>query len=471
MPPVRLSALDASFLAAESPVAHMHVGWGAVFEPPAEGLPPSFAELREHVAARLGRAARYRQRLAPVPFGVHDPVWVDDDAFDIEHHVLRSDAPSLAGLMEVAMSSQLERSRPLWELWVAERLADGRIGIAGKAHHCMVDGLAAVELAALMLDPGPEPPPPERDAWRPAPAPSPAALLVRARVDRVGAELDVVRLPVRVLRSPARRVAEFAVGARRVGLALSHSFGSRAPVSRFDASSSPLRRLGTVSRPLEDLRRIKARHRTTINDVVLAVCAGGVRSYLQQHGDPPIRLKAMVPVSVRAAGAGSELGNRISFTFLELPCDEVDPVRRLRKINRVTTQRKRSGEPLGADTVLGLVAHAPRFVQHATVRLVASPRVFNLVVSNIPGPTQPLYMRGCRLVEAYPVVPLAERHALSIGVTTIAGRACFGLYADRKALPDVDLLARDLDDAIDELLAPGADGHRPGRRPPLPTRA
>jgi WS/DGAT/MGAT family acyltransferase len=182
-----------------------------------------------------------------------------------------------------------------------------------------------------------------------------------------------------------------------------------------------------------------------------------VRRYLQQHGDPPIRLKAMVPVSVRSTDPASELGNRISFIFLELPCDEPDAVRRLRAINEVTAQRKRSGEPLGADTVLKLVAHAPHFLQHATARLVASPRTFNLVVSNIPGPTQPLYMRGCRLVEAYPVVPLAERHAVSIGVTTIAGRACFGLYADRKALPDVELLAQ--------------DGHRPRRRPPVPAPA
>jgi diacylglycerol O-acyltransferase / wax synthase len=466
MPLARLSALDASFLAAETPAAHMHVGWSALFEPPTDGPRPTFDDVRAHVGARLGRAARYRQRLVGVPFGVHDPVWVDDEEFDIEHHVLRADAPDLGGLVEMAMSSQLERSRPLWELWVAERLADGRIGVAGKAHHCMVDGLAAVELASLMLDPTPEPPG-EADAWRPAPRPSWAELLAGGLVDRFREELRLVRAPAWVLSSP-RRLVESAVEARRVGLALAHSFATPAPLSRFNAPSSPLRRLGTVSRSLDDLRRIKERHGTTVNDVVLAVCAAGVRSYLQHHGDPPIRLKAMVPVNVRATDAASELGNRISFIFMELPCDDPDPVRRLRSINRVTTERKRSGEPLGADTVLKLLAHAPHFIQRATARLVASPRTFNLVVSNIPGPTQPLYMRGCRLVEAYPVVPLAERHAVSIGVTTIAGRACFGLYADRKVLPDVELLAHDVNDAIDELLAQGADGHRPRRRLPVP---
>src|SRR5438067_700317 len=159
MPAVRLSALDASFLTAETPAAHMHVGWASLFEPPDDGPRPGFDELREHVAARLHRAPRYRQRLARVPFGVHDPVWVDDEAFGIEHHVLRGDTSDLAGLVDRAMSSQLERSRPLWELWIAERLDDGRIGVVGKAHHCMVDGLAAVELSSLMCDPEPDPAP------------------------------------------------------------------------------------------------------------------------------------------------------------------------------------------------------------------------------------------------------------------------------------------------------------------------
>ena len=159
--------------------------------PPSHGRPPTFTELRDHIAARLGRAAHYRQRLANVPFGVHDPVWVDDEEFDIDHHVLHAaDARQLGDVASVAMSSQLERTRPLWEIWVAPRLADGRIGIAGKVHHCMVDGLAAVELAALLLDPIAEPPPPPRDRWRAAPAPRGSELLARGLADRVREELS-----------------------------------------------------------------------------------------------------------------------------------------------------------------------------------------------------------------------------------------------------------------------------------------
>jgi diacylglycerol O-acyltransferase / wax synthase len=456
----RLSALDASFLAAETATAHMHVGWAAVFDPPDDRPPPGFGELRDHVAARLGRAPRYRQRLAPVPFGVHDPLWVDDEAFDIDHHVLLAGASDLRGVVDLAMSSQLERSRPLWELWIADQLDDGRIGVVGKAHHCMVDGLAAVELASLLLDPERDPEPVTAQDWQPEPAPGRMSLLASGAVERVRGELYVLRLPARLLASPRRRLGGLVGDTRRTALALGHSLGTPAPMSLFNKPSSPLRHLGTVGRTLEDLRRIKTRYGTTINDVVLAVSAGGVRRFLQQHGEPTIRLKAMVPVSVRATGAASELGNRISFIFIELPCDQPDPVHRLLTISRVTSERKQTGEPQGADTVLKLAAHSPHWVQHAITRLIASPRTFNLVVSNIPGPQQPLYMRGCRLAEAYPIVPLAERHAVSIGVTTIAGRAYFGLYADRKSLPDVDLLANDVDDAIDELL-PHPDGHRP----------
>jgi WS/DGAT/MGAT family acyltransferase len=234
---------------------------------------------------------------------------------------------------------------------------------------------------------------------------------------------------------------------------------------------SPYRALATIARPMDELRAIKRGYGCTINDVVLAASTGGVRRHLERHGERPARIKAMVPVNVRDRdngngngndnGNGEGLGNHISFMFVELPCDEPDPVRRLLAINRVTSDRKLSGEPQGADTMLKAAAHSPHRIQHAITRLVASPRTFNLVVSNIPGPRRPLYMRGCRLVEAYPIVPLAERHAVSIGVTSIAGRVCFGLYADRKTLPDVDLLASDLDDAIDELLAGDpTDGHR-----------
>lgn len=453
MAAARLSPLDASFLEVESPTAHMHVGWAAAFSPPEDGPAPSFERLRDHIASRLCLAPRYRQRLAPVPLGLNDPVWIDDSRFDVSRHVLRAPHPELTDVVDMVMSTQLPRDRPLWEVWIADRLADGRLGVVGKVHHCMVDGLAAVELGALLLDPTPEAPPRDRrtEGWRPAPAPRRLGLLTDGLLDRVREELDLVRVPARIARSP-KRLFDYAEQAQRAARALQHSFSPATPVAPFNEPISPYRHLATARRPLDDLVRIKRRFGTTVNDVVLAASAGAARRFLEQRGQRPIKLKTMVPVSVREPDAGQELGNRIAFIFVDLPCDEPDPVRRLRDIHLATSERKDAGESHGAEAVLQMVSHAPHRLQRALSRLVASPRTFNLVVSNIPGPTQRLYMLGCGLEEAYPVVPLADRHAASIGFTTIEDRAFFGVYADRKSLPDADLLAEDVDESVEELL-------------------
>jgi diacylglycerol O-acyltransferase len=448
--PDRLTPLDASFLNLETSSAHMHVGWAAVFDPPTGRSAPSFEQLRDHVSRRLCRAPRYRQRIADVPLGVARPVWVDDEGFDIRNHVRRADTDSLVELADRAMSIPLGRERPLWEMWIAERLDDGRIGLVGKAHHCMVDGIAAVELASLLLDPGPHAAPDEPDRWEPERAPSAPRLLGDGVLDVGRRGLGMLAAPARLAASPGR-LADLPRLAQGAGRALVHAFVPTRPIGPFNDPISPYRHLATVHRPLEDLRTAKRAFGTTINDVVLAVSAGGVRSFFEERGQAPARLKTMVPASVRA-GDGGALGNQIAFLFLELPCDEPDPVRRLMEINAATVARKEAGEPEGADAVLELVGFAPSPVQRVMSRIIASPRIFNIVVSNIPGPTEPMYMLGCRLREAYPVVPLADRHAVSIGFTTVAGEAYFGLYADRDALPDADALAKALDESLDELL-------------------
>ncbi len=200
----RLSTLDASFLEVESACAHMHVGWAALFAPPRGRPRPTFEELRDHVAGRMSRAPRYRQKLAPVPLGVNVPVWVDDEDFDIRRHVRRATATDLGEATDEVMSAQLDRDRPLWELWIADRLADGRIGAIGKAHHAMVDGLAAVELATLLLDPTPEPAPPEDDGWRPQPRPGALSLLADGVLDRGAQALELATWPLQLARRPGR---------------------------------------------------------------------------------------------------------------------------------------------------------------------------------------------------------------------------------------------------------------------------
>jgi diacylglycerol O-acyltransferase / wax synthase len=450
MPASRLSALDASFLEVESAAAHMHVGWVARFAGHAGRRVPDVDAVREHIADRLAAAPRYRQRLVPVPLGVHDPMWSDDPDFRIERHVLGAASSDVGVVADAVMSRPLARDRPLWEMWVVDD-AEGGFALVGKAHHCMVDGLAAVELGTVLLDPGPD----QASESRPAPeaesTPAPVAVLARAVIDRVSEQLSVVRAALDLARSP-RRLRDVPADMTRMARALGHSLLPLAPPSVLNRPSSPVRHLAMLSRPLDDLRQIKTHHHTTINDVLLAAAAGGLRGFLAERGDPPVDLKTMVPVSVRGDGGDGELGNRISFLFTELPCAQAEPLVRLMTINKETARYKAADEAAGSDAALRALGHVPRMVQHAASHLVASPRVFNLVVSNIPGPRLPLYMLGCELKEVYPVVPLADGHALAIGMTTVQRDACFGLYADREALPDVDRLAGHIDAAIDELL-------------------
>jgi diacylglycerol O-acyltransferase / wax synthase len=445
----RLSPFDASFLEVETPAAHMHVGWVAEFSAPADGALPGFQRLRNHIERRLPRAPRYRQKLATVPLGLHAPEWVDDPGFSIDRHVYRAPGP-LHDLVGEVMSIPLRRDRPLWEMWICEDSERRRIGVAGKAHHCMVDGIAAVELASLLLDPTPMSSPGELDDWRADPEPGGGGLLARGARDRLRDQLGLLRLPLRAVTSPSRTAGEFANGVTRVARALEHSLRA-APASPLNQPLSPSRSLAWVQRPLEDLRRVKHAHGTTVNDVLLAAVAGGARTFFARRGDQPVPLKAMVPVSVRDENA--ELGNQISFVFAELPCEEPSPVRRLRQVHALMAQRKQDHEPEGADLAFKAAEYAPGIVQRAVSRIFSSPRTFNLVVSNIPGPAQPMYMLGCPLEAAYPVVPLADRHALSVGMTSVRDRACFGIYADRETIPDADHFARGVDAAISELLA------------------
>jgi diacylglycerol O-acyltransferase / wax synthase len=446
----RLSALDDSFLAVENASAHMHVGWAAAFRRPEGGQAPRFNELRDHIATRLCRAPRFRQRIASVPFGVNAPIWVDDEHFDVNRHVLRSNATRLRDLADSCMSTQLRRDRPLWQICVADRLEDGRIGVVGKVHHCMVDGIAAVELGSLLLDPTSDPPAADSDRWRPRKAPSAARRLIGGVIDLVREEASLAKLPARVMRSPGR-IGELVEPVRRVRDALAESLRASEPREPVNQPITGARHLAWFSRPLEDLKRIGRPLGASVNDVLLAASAGGVRSFMRSRDLDPVRLKTMVPVNVRD-GETAELGNRISFVFVDLPCDEPDPLRRLQDVRLDMTERKEAGIPEGGDTAMAAVKYLPRPAQHAITRMIASPKTFNLTVSNIPGPRQPMYMLGCEMEAAYPVVPIADKHAVSIGMTTIGDQACFGLYAASEMLPDSDQLAAAMNASIDELL-------------------
>jgi WS/DGAT/MGAT family acyltransferase len=452
----------------------MHVGWVSLFYPPERGAPPGSGELIEHIAARLVRAPRFRQRLAEVPLGLHEPVWVEDEGFDVEAHLHAApDGEDVGALTDRVLSEPLARDRPLWEMWIASGLPDGRVALIGKAHHCMVDGVALMQLGNLLLDRRPDSRPQgggrrarttaeaggsqtgstgaagDGDA---SGAPSATERLGRAVLDRAVEGATVALAPLRLAGTPARaaRVPGVAIRGART---LAHTVLPPAPASPLNRAGSGERHMVRVTRPLDDIRSVRKRFGVSPNDVVLAACAGALRRFAERRGDEPGPLKAMVPADVRSGSDAAGSGNRISFLFIELPCHERDPVRRLLAVNRATAQRERDGEAADVDAALRGLALAPRTLQRAIAHAVAHPRLFNLVVSSIPGPAVPRYLRGCRLAEIHPAVPLAERHALSIGVVTVAGRACFGLYTDARTLPDADSLAGDLEHALDQLLA------------------
>jgi WS/DGAT/MGAT family acyltransferase len=450
MTPSRLSALDAAFLAIESEHAPMHVGWAALFGPPADGPAPSFEQIRAHIEGRLHRAPRYRQRLAAIPLGLDDPVWIDDARFDVARHVRHADHDDFGALVDEIMSTPLDRDRALWELWIADALPDGRIGVVGKAHHCLVDGLAAVELMALLLDATPEPDGGVAEGWLPRAVPGAATLLGDAIAHQADKALALARVPLGWMREP-RTVVELPKLAWRVAQAVVHTAQPLAPPSRLNGAMTAMRHLAWHSRPMDDLRIIKRRFGTTVNDILLSASAGALRALHEQRAEQPHDVKAMVPVSVQAPGEG--WGNRIAFMFLELPCEESDPVWRLREIHVAMRERKREGEPQGADSVLEALSYAPRAVRRVASKLLASPRLSNLTISSIPGPSVPLYLMGCEVERAYPIVPLTDGHGISIGMTTIHERACFGIYAQAELAHDADRIARGIDEAIGELLA------------------
>ena len=432
----RLSALDTSFLEVETPTAHMHVGWAAVFDPPEGRQRPGFDELLAHIGGRMSRAPRYRQRLAEVPLGAADPVWVDDPRFRVERHVRHSQSTDLSSLIDDVMSRQLRRDRPLWEVWVADRLADGRLAIVGKAHHCMVDGLAAVELATLLLDPEPDPPAPEPDSWTPAEPPGGLGLLASGLAHRAGTLLEVATTPLRLATRP-REALRLPALAAETGRAVADSVRPGAGGSRFTGRGSPLRHLATARRPLDDLRGTARAVGASVNDVLLAAVAGGVHAFEVERGGSPEALKTMVPVSVRSPGSDgdAELGNRIAFVFVDLPCDEPDPLRRLETVAAEMGTRKESDEPEGADALMRLLAYVPRTLQHIVLAARVEPPHVRPRRLEHPRAARAAVDARLRAREAYPIVPMADSHSLSVGLTTVCDEAFLGVYVDRERFP------------------------------------
>ena len=472
-----LTALDATFLELEEAdeSAHMHIGAIMVFDPPPAARPPSREELCLHLASRLQQLPRYAQRLSsPRTGGLSWPEWKDDPTFDLSRHVARAALPAPGGREELQewasgfFSQRLDRHRPLWEMAIVEGLADGRWALATKTHHCMVDGVSSVDVGHVLLDltpdatpapeatPAPAMPPPSTGGADPAPLErlahawegvAPADTILRAA--RMGAH--GVLHPRETLRS-----AQAALGL------LVRDELQAAPRTSLNVPMGTRRRFEVVRYPLADLKEIKDELGGTLNDVVLATTASGLRALLRSRGEalPERGLRAMVPINVRDASERLALGNRVSSLFVELPVVEVDALTRYRETVARSRSLKADGhQAAGTSAVIELAGLAPP-VLHATIaQALYARRLFNLTITNVPGPQLTLYGFGAPLREIHPLVPLAAEHTVGVAVLSYDGNVFFGVVADPDAVPDLDVMLGALRRSVEELLAAARSGN------------
>ena len=460
--PDRLSPLDASFLFAEHRTAAMHVGAVMTFAPPENGTfdADAFIELIGH---RLALVPRYRQKVREVPGGLGLPVWVDDPDFDLAFHVRRSALPQpgteevLLELVGRLLSRQLDRKRPLWEVYLVEGLADGRFAVVTKTHHAMVDGLASMDIGAVLLDLTPEPRETPGGEWNPAPEPSGLELAASAAAHALRRPREVIDVAGRVL-ADVREAAGAVTRTVEGVLAAGRSAVATRPVQPLNAATGQQRRYGMLRASLADHRKVRKAHGGTVNDVVLAVVTGALRRWLISRGEPltaDTAVRAMVPVSVRARARGEAgAGNSISAYLVDLPVAEEDPLARLATVREAMEVHKRSGQSIGAQALVGLVGLAPPILHSLGARLASqySSNFYNVLVTNVPGPPRPLYAMGARMLDMFPVVPLGGGQAVAVGITSYDGGVHYGLTADRDALPDVHVLAAAMGEALAELV-------------------
>ena len=453
----RLTGLDASFLHIESDTSHMHVAGVMLFE----GSPPSRDDLVEALDRKLHLVPRYRQKLAFVPLAQGRPRWVDDPHFNPDYHVRMTALPEpgseeqLRNLAGRVFSQQLDRDKPLWEMWVVEGLEGGnRWALLSKTHHALVDGVSGVDIASVLFDLSKEPAPVSEPAkrWLPRPLPSRTQLLAEALFERATMPGEVARGVRAVFRAP-RRIAGAAVGALAGVGAMAWAGMSPAPPSPYNTAIGPHRRFTWVRCSLADVKEIKNSLGGTVNDVMLAIVAGALGRDLRRRGVDVagLELRAMVPVSVRSEDARGALGNQVAAMMAPLPVGYDDPVVRLQRIAASMERVKDSGQAVGAQMLTELTGFAPPTIMGQASRLVSRQRFFNLVVTNVPGPQIPLYMLGREMIELFPMVPLAPNQGLGVAIMSYNGRISFGLVGDYDALSNLDQLAIDFQESLAEL--------------------
>ena len=456
----RLRPADMAFLADESASAPMHNATLEIFEPSSGGF--DYEKLLGLIADRIAFVPRYRQRIRAVPGRLANPVWVDDDDFDLTYHVRRSALPrpgSMEQLRELVariMSRRLDRNRPLWEVYLVEGLEGGRFAILSKSHQILVDGISTVDLGQVLLDVDPRPREVVHDHWRPEREPSPPALVAEALSEQV-------RNPARLaetVRGNVDGVWRVAGSVGRAAVTTAGVLSNRrwTPDTPIHARLSEQRRFVSVRTDLQDYRTVRRVHGGTVNDVIMATIAGAMRAWLMTraeavHGSRSLR--AMVPMSVIDNELEpTSLGSQVTGHLVNLPIGESSPVVRLHQVSYAFKAHKDTGMAVAAARLADVAGFAPTPFHALGSRVAASQvrRGFDLVVTNVPGPQFPLYAAGAQMLESYPVQPLLPGHALAIGVTSYDGGVYFGINADRDALPDVDVLGQCIEESLAELV-------------------
>jgi WS/DGAT/MGAT family acyltransferase len=459
----RLTGLDATFLYLETPSNHMHVASTCVFDPASVPGGYSFEKVKALVEDRLPLLPPFRRRLVEIPFQIHHPLWIEDPDFDIDYHVRRAALPAPGGDQELAdfaaevHGRPLDRRRPLWEMYVVEGLENGMIATVTKTHHAAIDGVSGAELTVNLLDLQPEPTPVAEElhaGWK--------ADRVPTDVELVGFALNsLARQPLKAFKS-ARRTLEMAWGLRQ----RNRQPGVNPPPAPFsaprtslNASITPHRRFAYTQVSLDDVKQVKNALGGTVNDVVLALCAGALKQYLADNGEYPDRpLVGMVPVSVRTEDQKGAMGNRVSSMLVSLATDVEDPIERLHAISDGTKHAKDQEKAIGAEFLTDWTEFAAPAVAARAARLYSTMRLadrhnpfFNVTISNVPGPNFPLYSAGARMVAMYPMGPVAEGGGLNMTVMSYMGSMFFGLVACRETVPNVWQIAHYLNDALEEL--------------------
>ena len=476
----RLGGTDALFLSLETPSWHQHVGGLSVIDP--EGRVIAFDEFLLKVTERLPYAPKFRWKLKQTPFGLDRPMWVDDEDFDVRRHVRRIGLPSPGGAKELGevvgtlMSSQLDRRRPLWEMWFIEGLAGGKIGVFLKYHHCLLDGVAGASLATVLLDlerdaSAPLAPRPSAEEGQAGPEPSDVALVARTL-------LDQARRPLRVARYLTNLVAKGAAAAQSMTADEQNRAILRAPVTPFNAPVGPRRELAFASLAMADVHALKVHHDVKVNDVVLAVTAGALRRYLDKHDAlPEAALVSAVPVSTRPSGDTS-MDNQISNMFVSLATDVADPIERLQAVKRSTQSAKAMRNAIGAREIQSIGEVASPLILGSAIRAIYRtslmsriPLRINTVVSNVPGPNIPLYMCGGKVVAIFPSSVLLENMGLNVTVISYLDRIDFGIHVDPDLVSDVWVLANEVPGALAELMEASGLGRPTPVDMPLPGEA